>query len=112
MADNVLEKAKRHFIDKLQGDLKSVYVPEWDTNIYFKPLTLVQQDRIYKYIRKGSLESLAETLIVRALDENGNNLFKSVNKTELMNMVDPKVINKIVVSMTDDEDEMDDMVGN
>lgn len=114
MADNipVIEKAKQHFLDKLQGEMKSVEVPEWDVTVYFKPLTLTQQDRIYKYLRQGSLEALAETLIVRALHEDGSKMFKAVNKTEFMSMVDPGVVNKIVLAMAEDEDDLEDLEGN
>ena len=112
MAENVMEKAKAHFLDKIQGEMKSIEVPEWGTTIYFKPLSLTQQDRIYQYIRKGSLESLAETLIVRALDENGNHMFKAANKTEFMHMVDPAVVNKIVLAMAEDEDDLETLEGN
>ena len=111
MAD-ILEKAKQHFLEKISDEMKTVSVPEWGATIYYKPLSLKQQDRIYKYIRDGSLEAMAETLIVRALDGDGNPLFKSVNKTELMNMVDPKVINRIVVSMADDEEDFEELEGN
>lgn len=112
MAKSAIEKAKEHFLAKTQSEPRRIHVDEWDLDIYVKPLTLQEQDRIYKYVRDGSLESLAETLIVRAKDENGAALFTSVNKTELMHMVDPEVMQKIVVAMADDIPEQEEIEGN
>jgi len=112
MAESVIEKAKKHFLDHI-NDIKCVKVPEWDAEIYFKPLSLSDQDRIYKYVQKGSLESIAETLIVRSLNKDGSKMFTSANKTELMRMVDPDIMNKIVMAMADDNDEtLEEIVGN
>jgi Asp-tRNA(Asn)/Glu-tRNA(Gln) amidotransferase B subunit len=114
---DILENAKQHFRDKVSGEMSFVEVPEWGTEdkplkIYFRSITLKQKDRIYKYIREGSLESLAMTLVVRALDEEGKPLFKPVHKTELMNSVDSEVIERIVNQMYADDESLDDAVKN
>lgn len=102
----ILERAKAHFRDKVGETLNSVEVPEWGTTIYFKPASLEQQNKIYKYIREGSLESLVETIIVRALNEGGKRLFTPANRLEFMKHVDPEVISRICEAMGgDDADE-------
>ena len=102
---DVLGMAKSHFREKLDASPECIDVPEWGMKIYFKPINLKQQDKIYKYIRAGSLESLAETVIVRALDENGNKIFKPVHKTELMTLVDSDVISRICEVMGGEDPE-------
>jgi len=97
----IIEKAKAHFRERLSEDMRSVEVPEWGTVIHFRPINLRDQDRIYRYIAKGSLEALAETLIVRALDGDGNKLFRPVHKTEFMRAVDPDVITRVCQAMAD-----------
>lgn len=108
----VLENAKKHFLEKVQSEPRLIRVPEWDADIYVKPLTLKDQDRIYKFVREGSLESLAETLIVRAKNKDGSPIFSSVNKTELMNMVDPDVMQRVVVQMADELSDVEEIEGN
>lgn len=36
---SVLDKAKNHYQTILSGGLQSIEVPEWETTIYFKPIT-------------------------------------------------------------------------
>ena len=87
MAD-ILEKAKQHYKDRMDGEMLSFTADKWGITVYWKPLNLKQQNKIYKYIRDGSLESLAETLIIRARNVDGSMMFKPVNKTELMSDLD------------------------
>ena len=100
----ILEKLRGHHRARLDGPMASYTIPEIGETVYWRPLNLKQQNRIYQYQRKGSLEGLAEAVIVRCLDKDGNRLFKDIDKTELMNMVDPGVINRIVEAMGEDED--------
>jgi len=106
----VIERARAHFKQQLDSeDLSFVVVPEWGDNpqeplkIYYKPMNLEQQNRIFKYVAQSSLESLAQTLIERARDENGNRLFANAHKIYFMKEVDPSVIERIVVEMAGDE---------
>lgn len=101
---DILDKAMSHFRDRLSEDMEYVSVPEWGDKdnpllIYYKPMTLKQQDAIFKHVRAGSLKSLVETLLQRSLDEDGKRLFKTVHMTEFMRKVDPDVIERIVTEM-------------
>jgi len=106
----ILERATEHFLNRVSGDMEYVLVPEWgedDKNplkIYYKPMNLIDQNKIYKYVTEGSLESLVETLIVRARNEGGKKMFKPVERSVLMMKVDPKVITRICNEMSGDDD--------
>jgi len=95
---SVLEKAKTHYKDTLSGQMKTIYVEEWDETIYFKPsANFQQQSRIMELHSKGKLsEAVVETLIVRALDKDGKRMFQHGQKDELMREVDPEIIVRIV----------------
>lgn len=105
----IIEAARAHFKAQLDSsDLSYVEVPEWGTpsdplKIYYKPMNLEQQNRIYKFVAANSLESLAQTLIERSLDEDGKKLFAPAHKVYFMKEVDPKVIERIVMEMAGDE---------
>jgi len=108
---DVLGKAKEHFTQLQDEAMPYVEVPEWGEEkeplkVYYKVMTLAQQDQIFKYVQEGSLKSLAQTLITRARKDDGSKMFRPANMTELMNLVDPKVIERICTGMAgDDPDE-------
>ncbi len=78
-------------------------MPEWDTTIYFRPASLRDLERVVRLQRENRMmESLVESIIVRALDGDGKPLFKSVHKTELMRGVDPDVVVRICTAMGSD----------
>jgi hypothetical protein len=98
---SVIDNAKSHFKAALAQNMKSVEVPEWDTKIYFKPVvSFAQEQNVIKLHAEGKqVEALVESLITRAVDADGNRLFKSADKVILMNEVDPSVILRVVNSM-------------
>lgn len=107
---SVLEKAISHFA-KRRLDLKSVDVPEWDTVIYYKPMTFDQKRSIFEKDAHWSDIAL-NMLIVRALDDAGVPLFKLVHKTELRKQVDPEVIERIANEMAVNDSTPDDAKKN
>ena len=110
----LLEVAKAQFKDRMGGTLQAVDVPEWDCKIYFKPcLTFRQQGEILNLASQGQqAEAIALTFIMRSLDENGKMLFKTVNKKEIMNQVDPDVISRVVSAMGGDDLDVDEAEKN
>ena len=98
----ILANAKTHWREKLVAPMESVVVPEWDATIFFKPTTLAQRNTIFRYVNDGSLESLVQTLIIRALDEDGKRLFSNADKKDLMEKVDPDVIVYVITAMNDE----------
>ena len=113
---SVIAKAKAHFKDKLAQGLRGpIHVSEWDVDVYYKPATTFHQEsKVIELQQAGkTTEALIQTLINRALDDNGKNIFTLADKQDLMRGVDPQVMLKIVSAMNDD-DGMDDeaVLGN
>jgi hypothetical protein len=94
----VLEKATAHFREKVGGELKHVYVPEWETKIYFKnTISLKEQSKLIELAQQGkTTEALVESLIVKARNEDGSKMFMMPDKVTMMNEVDPSVLIRIV----------------
>ena len=105
---SVLTNATKHFADQLTGDLKHITVPEWKTDVYFKPINnFATESRIIELTQKGKItEALIETLILKALDAGGKPMFNKFDKVTLMNEVDPAVITRVVgqINTTDSVD--------
>lgn len=96
---SVLEKARSHFLERLQ-EMGSVEVPEWECTIYFKKAeSLNVQKRIAKRLNdKGGTgeDAMVQALIERAMDAEGKKLFTPKDYTELMSSTDKNVIAKIL----------------
>ena len=102
----VLEKAKSHMRDKIGAGLKGpIAVPEWETEVYYKPATTFHQEsKVIELQQAGkTVEALVQTLINRALDKDGKHIFKLADKQDLMRGVDPAVILRIISDMNDEE---------
>lgn len=99
----VLEKATSHFRAKVSGNMKFVFVPEWDAKIYFKPsITLKEQSKLIELASQGkTVEALVETLITKARNEDGTKMFAMPDKVTFMNEVDPAVIIRVVGEIND-----------
>ena len=108
--NEIIEAARAHFASRLNSnELDFVEVPEWGTpdspaRIYYKPMNLEQQNKIYQYVAQNSLESIAQTIITRARDEDGRRMFADAHKLYFMKEVDPAVMTRIVTEMAGDED--------
>jgi hypothetical protein len=94
----ILDRATAHFRNQINGEMKSIEVPEWETKVYFKTSTnLREEGRILEFSQAGkSVEALVESLIVRARNEDGTKMFSQADKAVLLNEVDPKVLIRIV----------------
>ena len=100
---SALDNAKKHYA-AITGDsqLELVKVPEWDADIYFKPMqnmNVKTLSGLIEAVNKGTLEGMVEALIIRALDQDGKPLFKKVNTTEFLFSVAPAVITKVITAM-------------
>ena len=114
---HILAKAKAHFKEVLSGGLKGpIRVPEWDCDIWYKAATsFAQESKIVELTAAGkTVEALVESLIMRALDADGNAIFSRGDKPELMRSVDPSVIMRIMAEMNDAESaaNVDDAIKN
>ena len=109
----ILDKATSHFRNKISGEMKSVYVPEWESKIYFKSaITLREQSKLIELASQGKqVEALVESLIVKARNEDGTKMFAMPDKVTLMNEVDPNIIIRVVgeINTANDEDNQGDL---
>ena len=111
---SVIANAKGHFKAKLTDKLEWVDVPEWDTRIYFKgSATLKQTEEVVALHRENKVaEALAQTLISRALTEDGKKMFTVADKFDLMNQVDPDVVTRIATHILNSEPKAVDIEKN
>lgn len=94
----VIERATAHFKSK---SVKTIEVPEWGDDdgpllIYIEPFTLKDQGRLQN-ATKGSSESeaLAELLVLKCLDSEGQKMFTIEDKHALRTKVDADIIARI-----------------
>lgn len=97
----ILEKATAHFRNQISGEMKSIKVPEWECDIYFKTATnLREEGKILELTQQGkTVEALVESLIIKARNIDGTKMFGLADKAVLMNEVDPKVLVRVVGEM-------------
>jgi hypothetical protein len=105
---SILDKAKSHF-DKLET--RTIEVPEWDAVIYATPFTMGEKKSLWKFAKDDDFEFMVRTLILKALDKDGNKMFDISNKVELMNKVSPDVITRVVSEISISQT-VEDMEGN
>ena len=87
-----IEKAKAHFNSL---DIKKINVPEWDMDIYAKPLNLFETKKLMKFANDDSVEMLAYVVMLKSLDEKGEPLFTLEDKHSLLNDVDKDVLARV-----------------
>lgn len=111
---SVLEKAKSHYKVKMSADSEAMYIPEWDETVYVKPgINLQQLGEITSAASKGNTaEAMALTLIYRLTNQDGQPVFKKLDKTELLKNVDPEVMARIVNQINDNDPDQEDALGN
>jgi hypothetical protein len=105
----VLERATSHFRDKINEQMKSIHVPEWDTKIFVKStVTLKEQSKLIELATSGkTVEALVETLIVKARNEDGTKMFTMMDKNVFLHEVDPNVIIRVVSEVNSLYDDYD-----
>jgi len=100
---SILDNARSHFENI---GVQSIEVPEWkDENgnpsiIYWNPINLYEKNVLFK--KSGSMSDvsiLADILLMKALDKDGNKIFKAEDKLALMYKVDSDVVAKIANAM-------------
>lgn len=116
IGDDILKRARAHY-EAVRSDLQTVDVPEWGEDgkplvIYYRPANLREMARIQAKVAEGLIEGAVEMLLVRALDQDGNRLFRDVHKTELLNHCSAEVALRIVNAMHVDAPDVEDAQGN
>ena len=98
---SVLQNATAHYKRQISGAMKSFHVPEWDCDIYYRPVqTLRAEAEVVELTKQGkTVEALVMTIINKARDEEGNPLFTKHDKASFMNEIDPAVILRVATQI-------------
>ena len=91
---------------------KQIDVPEWGNGngpltIYWTPLTIEEQAKIYDATQKSSLAGLAKAVIIKAEDESGEKLFKPEDYPKLRKAADGKIVARVANAILDVPDAAD-----
>lgn len=94
---SVLDEAKKHFAEKINGDLKKITIHEWKTDVFYKSAhSFAVESKILDLQQQGKIvEALVESIIQKALTIDGERMFTKLDKNTLMNEVDPAVLTRI-----------------
>lgn len=114
MSKDIMSKAKSHFREIMDQELKSYYIQEWDETIYFKKgSNFAQEAKVIELQNQGkTAEALIQVMINKTLDKDGKRVFTDASRAELMNAVDPTVILKIVNAINSDTISVEDAEKN
>ncbi|MEQ3631573.1 MAG: hypothetical protein ABNG97_09725 [Sulfitobacter sp.] len=96
---NLLDRIKADFEGK---KMRKVAVPEWNTDIFFNPLTLSERKRIGKGHAKDDDAGLMVSLLIeKALDKDGKPIFESdaLTRATLEGGADAGVVSRVVTAM-------------
>jgi|TARA_R110000787_G_scaffold187677_2_gene299481 hypothetical protein len=86
---SAIESAKKHF-DSL--GIKKIEVPEWELTIYAKPLTLAEMSKLQSFAKDNDVELMAQCVMMKSLDSEGEKIFGIDDRHDLMNHVDKDVL--------------------
>lgn len=99
----IIDRAKSHF-ESL--GIQSIEVPEWKdedgkpTVIYWNPITLSEKNKLFrKSDNMSDVSILADIVIMKALDKDGNKIFTLEDKLALMHKVDSDVLSHLATAM-------------
>jgi hypothetical protein len=99
----IIDRAKSHF-ESL--GVQSIEVEEWQdekgqpTIIYWQPITLAEKKKLFnKTENLNDAGLLADVVVMKALDKNGDKLFSLEDKLALNHKVDSDVLSRIAVAM-------------
>ena len=74
-------------------------------DIYAKPLNLFETKKLMRYANDDSVEMLAYVVMLKALDEKGENLFTLEDKKDLIENVDKDVLARIANDIMNQQDQ-------
>jgi len=93
----VKQRALAHFKAKLAGNLFKYHVDEWDCDIYYRATAnMATEAKIMNLTQTGkTAEALVESIILKALNEEGKRIFTDLDRIELLNQADPQVLIRV-----------------
>ena len=89
-----IQKVQQHYQTRLSSQLHKYHVEEWNIDVYYRNITsLKQESQVVELASSGkTVEALIQTVINKALDEDGKPMFAPADKAALLNECDPNVI--------------------
>lgn len=112
---NLIDKVESHFDSVMANGLQGpISVPEWDTELYWlASTTLAEESIVLELTQNGkTTEALVMSLILRARDKDGKQVFHKGDKIKLMRVADPKVLLRVITEMNDAQSDIDNAVKN
>jgi hypothetical protein len=86
---------KQRMMEYVNSDRrKSVSIPEWDMNIYFKPITVIEMDKIMTLAQGNMAATHIWALIEKAENEDGSKAFDAGDKP-FLEQVDWSIITRM-----------------
>ena len=107
MADkSILDQAEEQFSSIKR---KTIEVPEWETTIYAKPLTLNEKRKLYRNLGSKSDDislMMVESVILKAEDKDGKKMFSAQDILGFKTKADTNIIAEVSTKImgTDNKD--------
>lgn len=105
-----MEAGKAHFKELVSSEPRCVEVPEWPIDgqpmkIYYKPtMNFKDQGVVLKLHGENKpAEAVCMTLILKAMDADGNKMFRRMDLEEMMRTFDPEIVSRVVAEMSEDD---------
>lgn len=87
-----IDVVKAHYA---RQEIRKLPVPEWEMDIYCKPMNMVQQVKINELAEGDQGMYYAMAVVVCSLDEEGNKLFGLGDALAMANQADAAVVSRI-----------------
>ena len=95
MENAIIERAKAHFA-AMAPKPRKIKIPEWDLDIFVKPLNLVEKQAVFALVNSGKhLQGMAEAILLTAKDSSGAQVFSIKDRSALLRDVDPDVVARV-----------------
>lgn len=94
----LIDVAVSHFNSK---EVRQIEVPEWDTTLYSKNLSLADKSKWMKRSDGDNWSYMVYAVILGTTDAEGEPIFDIGDKPSLMNNVDPELVTRIATFVLD-----------
>lgn len=88
----LIDAAISHFSNR---EIRKLHIPEWETTIYAKNLTLDDKARWLTRANSDGTDYMIYSVIFGATDESGEPVFGLEDKVKLRKQVDPDIVSRI-----------------
>ena len=92
------DKIKQHYQTAIGGAMQKIKVEEWDMEIFARhTYSFKDEQKIIQLQSEGKIvDSLVESLLIKARDAEGKRIFHDADRLTLMNEADPTVVTRVV----------------